>query len=332
MRHAAQWIAGAALVVGSFGVVRPLAADTVRLRTGEVLVGTIRKATYQEIEIDAQFPEARRYALRAAEVAPSSIYAVLATRLDRSDGEAGLKLARWCLGQGLYAYAELEADRVGRAYPALSVRALELLNEARGKLAAELLAEARTYLAIDQPERAAQYLRSVVKRYAETPSAKEAKRLLARVPEAPRAKAGSPLRRRTEVARARRSLKAARAALAQASAPIGHIAPGGRGERGLRVRIARLERALALVAKPARRGAEDEVLAKALRETAATAKARLIAAYLELGTLYLTRGAIAAAEVYCGKACRLDPTGRSTHKLHERIIDARIRLRFGDGF
>tara|TARA_B100000965_G_scaffold280561_1_gene238417 strand:- start:1969 stop:2919 length:951 start_codon:yes stop_codon:yes gene_type:complete len=308
-------------------------AETVRLETGEVLIGDVTSVTYERVVVTTLFPREEKLTLPANRLDPASHYELLVARIDRSGASKRLELARFCAQKGLFAHAIVEARLAAKLDPKLKPSAEQLAERALESLAHGLLEIARTYFAVEHPARARLYLNSILKRYPRTKSAVEARRLLHKLPKAQdkkeaRERISSDREKRT----LRRNLERARGYLQRADKKTGSLQRhfrAGKDEHLLRRAAYTYKKAYGLIRKGVRSLTDEEALNEQLIETATTARARLTKAYLELGRLCLQRGSIRTAEEYCSLACSLEPERKGLHGLHEQIVQARIAQRFG---
>ena len=314
-------------------ILPPLASgETVRLTTGEVVIGDVTSATHSEVVLTAVFPRAEKLALTADRVDPASHYELLVARVDRDDANQRLALARFCLGNGLFAQAIVEARLTAKLNPSLRGSMERLEEEALESLAQGFLESAKTYVAVEQPERARLYLNSILERYRGTTSAAEAARILRNLPEASRPQETQRITSDRQKQKLRRHLERAQGYVERAderTASLSRHFQAGKDENLLQRAAHSYKKAYALLREGARSLTDDEALNQLLLDTAATARGRLTKTNLELGRLALQRGSILAAEEYCSLACSLEPARKGLHRLHEQIVQARITQRFG---
>lgn len=306
----------------------PASAERLRLVTGEIVIGDVTRADFDGVTIEVSFPKASTRTFSPDETDPVSYYEALAPRLDQENAAVRLKLAEFCLLREVYGYAVVEARRAAALNPEFAATAEKIEQTATNALAEAMLEDAKTLLAVDRVTEARLYLKGILERYTKAKAATEARRLLRTVPRARRSDKAAPLTTKRDKATARVKLERARKFLA--SAPVeGHYAPSTRNEQKLRRVAVYAEKALDLVAYIAERGTDEDTLTRELRETAAQARSRFAQASLELGSLFLSRGAVTAAEGMCQRACAIEPENKALHDLHGRILDARVRQRFG---
>lgn len=315
------------------GATQTLPAETIQLATGEVLIGEVQSADFKEMTVHITFPSERHLTLPADKVAPETVYAVLSTRLPQKDASVRLELAEYCLRSGLYAHAIVEARRVAKLDAAKETRAKDIEADAWEAIASTLLDDAKTHIAIEEPGLARMYLESVLSRYPKTKAATEAKRLLKKLPPEDTstfrplvtdAKTKDALR--TKLSKARKHLERADK---RTDGMRRHFQIGKRDEHLLRRAEPYYRKAYSLLRTAAASETDDATLNQEIRTLAATSRQQLCKVYLELGSLYLARGSIKLAEDNCQRACKVEPENQALHGLHQKIIDARIALRFG---
>lgn len=308
-------------------------SETIRLRTGEVMIGDIQSADFEKLVVHAVFPVDRKITLTEQQVAPETMYAALSKRLPEKDGSARLRLAEYCLASGMHAHAIVEARRAAKLDDAKATRASEIEKAAWESIAEGLLEEGKTYIAVEEPGLARLYLQSVIDRYPNAAAAKEAKRLLAKLPATDSGIAKAAVTDSKQKDKIRGQLTKARDYLEKADKRTSnlqrHFQPDKKDEHLLRRAEPYYRKAYSLLRKAAAEPTDDNVLDSEIRKLAATARSRLAKVHLELGTIYLARGAIKLAEKHCGMACQTEPENRDSHGLHQKIVDARIALRFG---
>lgn len=315
------------------GGAQSLPAETIQLATGEILIGDVQSADFKELTVHITFPSERHLTLAAAKVAPETVYAVLSSRLPQKDATVRLELAEYCLRSGLYAHSIVESRRVARLDSAKETRAREIEADAWEAIASTLLDDAKTHIAIEEPGLARMYLESVLTRYPNTKAAVEAKRLLKKLPPADTSISRPLVTDAKEKDALRAKLAKARKHLEKADKRTDgmrrHFQIGKNDEHLLRRAEPYYRKAYSLLRSAAASATDDAKLNEEIRALAATAREQLCKVYLELGSLYLARGSIKLAEDNCQRACRVEPENQALHGLHQRILDARIALRYG---
>jgi len=321
------------LLVISILTFAPLAsAETVRLNSGELIIGDVRSVAYDKVVVETVFPREEVMTLPANRLDPASHYELLVNRIARKNAARRWELALFCQEHALYAQAVVEARIAAKLDPKLKAAAAKLEREAMESLARGLLESAKTYVAVEAPERARLYLNSVLERYGETKSAADARRLLRQLPKKTSSVKTARItsdrqkkRLRTHAGRAKRYLQHAD----KRTGSLTRRFQPGRDEHLLKRAAYTYEKAYGLVRHGARVLTDDETLNGQLKQIATDARAQLVRAYLELGRLSLQRGSIPTAERYASLACRLKPGSKDLRSLHELIVQARIAQRFG---
>lgn len=308
---------------------QPLLAQTLELRTGEVVIGRVLEVDADTISVEVTFPTVSERSIPRSEIEPRSIYALLSARIDQADAKAHLALAATCRKLGLFALAIAEAREAGRRDSVYSSTVDKMISELRGEIAAELLRQAENDFADDRVGSARVAAHVVLRDYEETASAKGAKQLMekiaARVGPAPREVTAEEIEKL--VAAVRRDLERTQ----EATAAPAHGSM--RDQRALERAIARLEKAWEKIGNLV--GPRGDTTASSGTTSAATPadrlssaqadlRRRLTAAYLSLGSIYLQRRALPDADAWCNKACELDPENQHLHRLHELILQAKI--------
>tara|TARA_R110002072_G_scaffold141664_3_gene286921 strand:- start:21539 stop:22528 length:990 start_codon:yes stop_codon:yes gene_type:complete len=303
-------------------------AQTLELRTGEVVIGRVIDVDDHVVKIDVTFPAEGVRSVARADMEPRSVYAVLASRIDQADAKAHLELAHRCRELGLFALGIAEAREAARRNPAFATDVDKLVAEFRGRIAADIIQQAERDYADDRIGSARLAVHVVLRDYKDTTAAKRAgklaKKIAARVGPAPRE--ATPKEIKAAIAAVRRDL--ARTEKDTKSAAHGKM----RNQRGLQRAIARLEKTwarignlIAPIEAPAKStSTAAATIADRLSSAQADLRHRLTGAYLSLGSIYLQRRALPDADEWCNKACELDPENKHLHRLHEQIIQAKI--------
>lgn len=307
----------------------PLLAQTLELRTGEIVIGRVLEVDDDTIRVEVTFPTVSDRSIRRADIEPRSIYAMLSARIDQADAEAHFALAVTCRKLDLFALAIAEAREAGRLDTSYSSKVDKMISELRGDLAAEVLRNAEHDFTDDRTGSARVAARVVLRDYDDTSSARGAKRLMEKIADrvgpAPREATAEEIE--TLVADVRRDLE--RTEEATSTPAHGSM----RDQRALERAIARLEKAWEKVgnlvgprgdATPSNGTTSARTPADRLSSAQADLRRRLTTAYLSLGSIYLQRRALSDADEWCNKACELDPENHQLHYLHELILQAKI--------
>jgi hypothetical protein len=306
-----------------------LSAQTLELRSGEVVIGRVLEVDDHTVRVEVTFPDVSARSIARADIEPRSIYALLSARINQADARSHLELAVTCRELGLFALAIAEAWEAGRRDPTLRPTVDKMIPELRGQIAAEVLRQAESDFADGRLGAARLAAEVVMRDYDDTPAARGAKRLTervaARVGPAPRVATAKEAEKL--VAEARKDLE--RTEKDTATPAHGSV----RDQRDLERAVVRLEKIWAKIgdllvpvadATSATVTTSPATPADHLSSMQAELRERLTAAYLSLGSIYLQRRALPDAEEWCNKACALDPKNAHLHRLHERILQAKI--------
>ena len=308
-------------------------SETIRLVTGENLIGEVKEVTFDEIDLAMVFPHERQIRLGISQVDPSSYYEILAARLAPNDAESRLRIAQYCLDHELFAQAVVEARAAAELDPSLRERVGSLHKKAMEAIAEGLLDEGKTYLAVDDVDQGRLYFQSIVDRYPETKSVRGARSLLRRFPMPRAAKGVEPIRDSRQKEAIRRKLTKAKSLLEKADRRAGDLdrpfKQGRHDERLLLGAERYYRKSFSILHKATSRLTNDETLNLELRSLMERARSRLAKLYVALGRIYLSRGAIGLAEDFSAKAYAVDEGNEPQFALHNRILEARVIQRFG---
>ena len=295
-------------------------AQTLELKSGEVLIGRVTTLDDKTLTIEVGYPEPQHLTLARKDVAPASLYNVLAARSEAASAQAHLALAETCRELGLPAHAIAEYREAARLDAALRPKADARIAALREEIASDLLAQAKDALAENRYGSAQFGAQAIADQYSDTPAAKDAQRILADL----KAKSGGPTRKVT-AAELEAALKKAAAHAREAEQKGPQSAGHGTSQHLQRLERAtlHLERAWETVEDLA---APDDApqLADRLTSLRDDVRRQLVATYLAAGEVYVQRRAFPEAERYCEKACDLDPQGKPSHELHRLILQGKI--------
>lgn len=291
---------------------QPLLAQTLELRTGEVVIGRVLEVDDDAIRVEVTFPTVSDRSIPRADIEPRSIYALLAARIDQADAKAHIALAATCRELGLFALAIAEAREAGRRDPSYSSRVDKMILELRGDIAAAVLRDAENDFTDNRTGSARLAARIVLRDYEDTPSARGAKRLMDKIADrvGPEPREATAKEIESLVADVRQDLE--RTEEATATPAHGSMSD----QRALERAIRRLEKVWEKVgnlvgprddATPSNGTTSARSPADRLSSAQADLRRRLTTAYLSLGTIYLQRRALPDADEWCNKACELDP-------------------------
>ena len=313
-------IRACALLAAGFLLVPTLTAQTLELKSGDVLIGRVVEVGDASVRIAVGYPDGKTLELARADLTPVSQYTVLAGHADASDPKAHLRLAEAALDLGLPAHAIAEYREAARLDGKLRTLAEQKAKEIRVRIAGELLTEAKDALAEARDASARLAAQSILDRYADTPQAADAREVVAQLD----ARAGKPSKQVSAKELEAALQQAARhVRLAEQTGPQSAAHGTTKAQRRLQTRVQHLEHAWPLVADLVA-SADATQLADRLSSLREDLRKQLIEAYLELGTVYVQRRAFPDAERYCEKACDLDPQGKGNHELHRLILQGKI--------
>jgi hypothetical protein len=324
MRFNPTW---AVLALILFDPRAPGQSQTLELRSGEILIGRVAGVNEREIVVETGYPEPVTRTVSRGDLAPLSLYSLMAMRSDPADAKAHVKLAQLARENGLPAQAIAEYREAGRLDPSLKGAMETAVTEVRRGLAADLLDDAREAMADGRLAAARLLLHAIASTYADTPAAKDAVALAAemRTKEQP-ALAGTKVLspKEVEAAMKRASDHEKRADSGGKTSPHG----GAKEQRRLETEIGHLESAWNAVKGIG--GAEgDPGLTDRLLRQREEIRRTLTGAYLAIGTVLVERRALPGADAYCEKACELDPGNKDSHALHGLILQAKISRGYG---
>ena len=330
-RHAAG--AAAALLVAAVAALAH--GDTIQLRNGETIVGTARLVGTDSVLVDRLFPEGATLSLTFDDIAPESMHAILEHASDLADVAKRRELGEFAEANGLLALAVADFTAVKRLDANSSKDMDARIVRLQEQIAGEMLADAQDLLDGGNANAALLYLHTLREKFPRTDAAKKADQLAAAAH-----KAVGPA---AEVAA---KTVAAAEAPRVATQVEGHLAKGdearkrGGGHVGSDVKVDQRSAERAIRHYEAAWGAAktlpvapsgDAELDARVQRLRASAKAKLVDAYLTAGTILLERRAIPGAEKYCNSACALDPENKDNHRLHALILQAKVLSYRSDG-
>lgn len=315
-------LAAAALVSAAAGS----HADTVRLKTGAILVGDVELAEDGDIVVTTRFPEEGTFTLKRDQLEPRSLYDVLDRRTAPGDADARLQLGELAEATGLYGNAVSDYLEVAELKPEMRGDMERRIERVREAIAAEILQDAKVLLEEGNPRSALMYLHTIQERYGTTKAAKEAKKLMATGHE----HAGSS----TDVAKKTVSDEKAPKVIESVEKDLekggrearklgGHEGDFSRDRKAAEKAIRYFESAWEKI-RTLPVAAQDAELKDKIRRLRQSGKERLAKAYLSAGSIHLQAYSLPRAEEYCNKACELQPEDKAIHALHRLIIEAKI--------
>ncbi len=301
-------------------------ADTIRLKSGAILVGDVAVSDNGDLVVTTRFPEEATLTLKRDELTPRSLYDVLDRRAGPKDADARLELGELAESAGLFGMAVSDYLAVAQLRPDLRKDMERRVERVREAIAAEILSDARELLEQGNSNGALMYLHTIQERYGETRAAKEAKKLMATAHE--HAGESAEVGKKTvSEEKAAKVITAIRKDLEKADREArklrGHEGDSSRDRKAAERAIRYFESAWEKI-KTLPVAAVDTELQATINRLRTSGKEKLVTAYLTAGSIHLQQYSIPRAEDYCNKACELDPEGKATHQLHRLIIEAKI--------
>lgn len=296
--------------------------ETVELRSGETLVGSVRLEGADGVVIEATFPAAEIRTVRREDVAPESMHAILERSADPADAAKRREMGEFAEAHGLLALAIADFTAVKKLDPNSTKEMDARIDSAREQLAYAMLSDAQDLLDDGNANAALLYLHALREKYPHSDAAKKAESVAAAAHEAA-GDAAVVATKTVSAADAPRVAKAVEDRLAKGDeARTGTKAHSDlrSAERAVTHYEAAWEAAKTL---PVAASGNEEFDARVARLRGA-ARSKLVGAYLAAGTILLERRAIPGAEKYCNAACALDPENKSNHRLHELILQAKL--------
>lgn len=300
-----------------FLLLSSLAAQTVELQSGEVIVGRLVAMQGDRLAIEAGYPKAERRELGRAEVLPRSWFALLAMRADLDSVTDLLALADEAERLGLPAHALAQLQAAAQLDQAQRPQLEQRMASLREAIAAALLGEAEQALADGRWAEARLGAEVVRNRYADTPAGGKAGALMTKALAAARTDAAS---RAADATTAQKALATAARHEAEAdkvALPLrGGIGATVKEQKAREKAIGHLERARAALLDG---GDGQDVTAVRIRVTD-----KLRDSYLAIARTLLQRRALDQATHYNALACELDPDGGGCSHLQDLIVQARL--------
>jgi tetratricopeptide (TPR) repeat protein len=312
----------------AIGLATTARAETVTLRTGESVEGSVRLEGPDTVVVHARFPEPVTLEFKRNQLTPESLFAILERRTPSADAAKRRELGETAESLGLLGAAVSEYRAVAALDPSaakdMEARVAPLLEA----IAADLLEDAKDLLEEGRPKAALRMLHTLLERFPKTAAAAAVSPLMGKAHELAGASA-EVARRTVDPANAGRAADAVAAHLekgdrARAGA-AGHTGAGGSADARAMLRaIDHYEDAWNGAKQFPVTETGNAELDGRLRSLHAKAKSSLVQAYVATGTVLLQRRSLPAAERYCDKACELDPENQENHELHRWIVQAKI--------
>jgi hypothetical protein len=306
-----------------------VSAETVELRTGEVLIGQVLDVEGDALKMEVVYPDVGAIReLQTSDLTPDSLYVVLALRTAPDDAKARLALARRCEEIGLPAHAIAEYRRAGRLDPGLEEDCAKQVKAIIDEVARRLLQEARENLAAEELSAVELALQLVVGRFPDSEVAGESRALLKQV-QAKRQGGGGPARKlRPDILQAalndaKLNVDRAQKEIEEAAAKVEQFTNSVLTRRQLQSIVHHLERAYKLVER-VEPPSSHPVLAQDLVTTRDHIGADLLEFQLLLCSAWIHARAIPSAKRSLERAFELAPDDPRCAKLHDLIHDSRL--------
>jgi tetratricopeptide (TPR) repeat protein len=156
--------------------------DILQKRDGGILVGRILKLDGDWIEFFANGEKEPRK-VSTKDLMPYSVYRMRLERVDKKNGQARYDLGDYCMTHGLYAIAAREFAEAGTLDKALEEKSKKKAEEAHHEDGRSKYEEAKRLSQLRQYAQAQELVRLLIDKYSDTPFAKEAKDLDAKMAE-----------------------------------------------------------------------------------------------------------------------------------------------------
>lgn len=302
----------------------PLSAQSVELRSGEVVEGRVLAIVDGSVTIDDGGASHRVVAL--GELDPRAAYALLEARTRDDDAAALMSLAEQSRGLGLPSHAIALYTRAARLDPAVRAKAEALVASIRDEIASAVLADAREALADGRWAAAKLSAQVVADRYADTTAGREAPALVREAIARGRSETRGAAAQDAALQKAIEGAKRHEAAAARITLPpnVGFTAK----ERQMRESVVRhLEAAWRELARVM--PADGAVGAAEFDATRTRVRDRLAAQYVAVARNLLQRRSVNQAEEWNAKACELDPVGGGCQHTQDLIVQARLTSGYG---
>ncbi|HLY08916.1 MAG TPA: hypothetical protein VKW04_06340 [Planctomycetota bacterium] len=156
--------------------------DVLQKKDGGIVVGRIQKLDTDTVEILVNGEkDPRKISLR--ELNPYSVYKIRLDRIDKTSGEAHLGLAEFCMANGLYPPATKEFEEAAKLDKSLEEKAKKRRDEAHNEDGRARFEDSKRLAAERKYDESNKICQLLVEKYADTPYADEARRLIAKIAE-----------------------------------------------------------------------------------------------------------------------------------------------------
>ncbi len=303
-------------------------AQSLELRNGKVLIGTVVEANADGVALRVGDAEAEHYTRDA--IAPLSLYSIVSARSDANSATAHWKLGELCIDLELPSHAIAEFETAARIDPAMQRLATEHIARVRGHVADKIVEKGEQDYAANRYATAKLNAEVVLDEYSDTRAVQRARRLLAN---ARMSLMAGPERKSVDEKTLRRALDKAHKSEHKAN-ELGVTLTGGfrftAKEKNKRATAARhLESAWKRLSRIAPADGTAAQLVDEYTSSRERVRDLLGKHYLGLGAVHVQRLALPSAEDYNARACALDPDSGGCKQLQSLIIQARISSGFG---
>lgn len=309
-------------------------ADTVQLKSGAILVGSVTLMENGDIQIATRFPRVETLTLEREHLMPRSLYDVLDRRTDRDDPEGRLRIGELAESSGLYGLAISDYLSVAELRPDLEEEMTARVERVREAIADRILEDARDLLEEGNARSALLYLHTLQEQYPETRAAKRGAKELMTTAHDHAGESTDVAEKTVPAEKAPKTIEALQKHLGKGDREMrklkGHEGDSSRDRRAAEKAIRYFESAWEDVRTLPVTAPDPELEAK-IRGLRKSVKERLVEAYLTAGSIHLQRYSIPRAEEFCNKACELEPDDKASHALHRLIIEAKINGGIGWG-
>lgn len=300
-----------------------LHAQSIQLTNGRVVIGSVVSVSKEAVVINATYPKSEKRELSFADIKPVSLYNVLSNQIDQKNANDHQALAATSHKLGLHVHAIAEYRAAAALDSKLKEKNEKLIGELRKELAADLLANAKDAFKEGDIGRAKLNAAVIMEDYAETPSVAGASKILSDIMRSMKAEERAAVKSEKE---ARRIIEKAekRAGRAQMDFALGTRRGTNKVLRQIRTSVRHLEKASDDIKDLGTQKLNDKKLKARIESFRIELKEKLHAAYVAVGTVYLTRGSLSNAEDFNVKACNLNAKSNACIELQKQIVNARI--------
>lgn len=301
--------------------------ETVELRSGETVVGSVRLEGKDDVVIDAVYPSVEVVTVKRGDVSPESMHAILERLAGPADVAKRREMGEFAEEAGLLEVAVIDFTIVKKLDPSAAKDMDGRIKRLNEMIAGGVLLEAQELLDDGKPNAALMYLHALREKFPGTEAAKKADGVATAAHKAAGASAEVAVRTvpGTDAPRVADQVEAHAGKGAAEKAKIGgHVGSNVAAQRAAERSIVHYESAWDLAKTLPVTSSGDASLDARIERLRKSTKTSLVDAYLTAGTILLERRVIASAEKYCNLACELDPENKVNHRLHALIVQAKI--------